>query len=298
MAAEMSSYFGNTAVNYCYNPTSMSSVTDNMGYVKDLSQCTTQYLGKITSEVTELASHLKSLCTTIGSRGRVVHIAHSQGALITYLAARQLTPAECSKIEIICFGGAKAICGAEFPHFKRRVNYYSVNDPLLHVCTRAAKALTTGLLYGPGQNEEPEFVFLSPKGNDPIIDHGLLGPTYKDVMMWEGRRYQMLYSGFRSSRWFKELERTQERVDMVMRKIIATLLVPLLVKLMELWAAVRSEWEKQRCCLGLVRLMVGRARVEGVEQQIAGAAQAAEKGMAASYATMVSVGFLIDKLTA
>jgi len=66
---------------------------------------------------------------------------HSQGALITYLAAQSLTPDEQSRIEVINFGGARALTRQDFPHFKRRINYYSVNDPLLTFVPSARAAL-------------------------------------------------------------------------------------------------------------------------------------------------------------
>ena len=125
-------------------------------------------------------------------------------------------------IEIICFGGAESMHKSpDFP-FARCVNYYSINDPLLFVVNRAARALRSGFYMGGGQytnyggyttsssslaalaqqqhdddeDDEPEFVFLTPRAGDPIIDHGLLGPTYIDALQWEGRRYQRLYIPF------------------------------------------------------------------------------------------------------
>jgi len=85
--------------------------------------------------------------------------------------------------------------------FSRVVNYYSVNDPLMFLVPSASRALRTGVWGGGGANlggqlssiKEPEYVFLTPRGGDPIIDHGLFGPTYIDALRWEGKRYQMLY---------------------------------------------------------------------------------------------------------
>mmetsp|Transcript_7158 Transcript_7158/g.10261 ORF Transcript_7158/g.10261 Transcript_7158/m.10261 type:complete len:198 (-) Transcript_7158:184-777(-) len=103
------------------------------------------------------------------------------------------------QIEIICFGGAESIHRTSQQPFARCINYYSINDPLLLVVPSAARALRTGFL-GSAQisdnaigSGEPEFVFLSPRSGDPIIDHGLLGPTYIDALEWEGRRYCKLY---------------------------------------------------------------------------------------------------------
>ena len=50
----ISSIFGNRPVLYCHNPTAMTNEDDTMGYIGDLTQATTQKLGKITTEVDEL----------------------------------------------------------------------------------------------------------------------------------------------------------------------------------------------------------------------------------------------------
>lgn len=148
---------------------------------------------------------MKEAVKKVGPKGVVVHIAHSQGALITFLASKKLTKSEMSQIEVICFGGAETIRRSEEFPFARCVNYYSVNDPLLLLVPSAARALRSGFL-GIGDescvkssslvmnsNTEPELVFLTPRSGDPILDHGLFGPTYIDALRWEGRRYQMLY---------------------------------------------------------------------------------------------------------
>lgn len=109
-AERMSSLFGGETIHYCHNPTSMTKPSDTLGYVRDLTQCTQQLrFGKETQEVLDLTNHLRELCRKTGRYGRVLHLAHSQGALITYLAAKKLTVEERRKIEIVCFGGAAAI---------------------------------------------------------------------------------------------------------------------------------------------------------------------------------------------
>lgn len=158
--------------------------------------------------------HLKDAVKEAGPKGKVIHIAHSQGALITSLAVKRLTKQEMSQMEIICFGGAAAMESTASSPFARCINYYSVNDPLLFVVPSAAKALRSGFMGvggikhhkgGGGQstasslaalvdpNAEPEFVFLTPRSGYPIQDHGLFGPTYIDALRWEGRRYVTLY---------------------------------------------------------------------------------------------------------
>lgn len=131
---------------------------------------------------------MKEAVAAVGKKGRVVHIAHSQGALLTFLAARQLSPLEMSQIEVLAFGGAAALRKTPQTPFVRCINYYSINDPLLWVVPQAAQALKSGFVGG-----ENEFCFLTPRLGDPIRDHNLLGPTYKTALAWEGQRFQREY---------------------------------------------------------------------------------------------------------
>lgn len=187
----ISDYFGGKKVEFCHNPTSMTSDDDYVGFIGDLTQAGTHKLGRITSEVDTLVRFLKDAIAQVGDEGLIVHIAHSQGVLITSLAAKRLSPSEMSRIELICIGGATSIRKCDYPHFRRIINYWSTNDPLLFIVPSAVQALQTGFLHS--TNGEPEFVFLSPRGGDPVLDHMLLGPTYSQVLQWEGLRYQMSY---------------------------------------------------------------------------------------------------------
>ena len=100
-----------------------------------------------------------------------------------------------SQIELICIGGATSIRKVDYPYFHRIINYWSTNDPLLFIVPSAVQALQTGFLHVSNNDGvlEPEMVFLSPRGGDPVLDHMLLGPTYSQVLEWEGIRYQMSY---------------------------------------------------------------------------------------------------------
>jgi hypothetical protein len=177
--------FGGEKVIFCYNPTKQAHIEDLYGYVSDLTQAGTQKLGMITSEVNALVQFLKEAVAAVGQRGVVVHIAHSQGALITSLAAKQLTPLEMSQIEVLAFGGAAAIRKTAQTPFRRCINYYTINDPLLFVVPSAAQALRSGLV------SDEEFCFLAPRLGDPVADHNLIGPTYAQALEWEGMRFQM-----------------------------------------------------------------------------------------------------------
>jgi hypothetical protein len=185
----ISKFFGKPIL-FCHDPTAMGHDDDMRGYLSDLTQAGQQKLGVVTSEVQNLVHHLKDSVAAVGKRGCVIHIAHSQGALITSLAAPQLSPSEMGQIEVLAFGGAAVLRKTPQTPFKRCINYYSVNDPLLMVVPLAAQALRSGLLVADG---EDEFCFLAPRVGDPILDHNLWGPTYGQALQWEGDRFQRMY---------------------------------------------------------------------------------------------------------
>ena len=154
----ISSAFGNVDVDYCHNPSSMTSESDYIGFLRDGIQASGHQMGRVTREVDVLVDHLRDALSEVGKSGKVIHIAHSQGSVITWLAAKKLTPEECHRIEVISFGGAATICTKEFP-FSRCINYYAVNDPILNVVPAAVKALKSGFSFGSGM--EQEIIFLA-----------------------------------------------------------------------------------------------------------------------------------------
>jgi hypothetical protein len=233
----ISSLFGGKQVIFCYNPTAMVNEDDVMGYLGDLTQAGAQYLGRITAEVDVLVKHLREAVVAVGKRGRVIHIAHSQGALITHLAAKQLTVAEMSQIEVLAFGGAAALRRTVQTPFNRCVNYYSVNDPLLFVVPQAAQALRSGFVG----NEE--FCFLSPRIGDPIRDHNLVGPTYLQALAWEGSRFRnehqsIAYRAMRTVGLF--LRALLHALAAKLHSILKVLLRPVL-----LWSLLVYMWTQQ-----------------------------------------------------
>jgi hypothetical protein len=161
----ISSAFGNVKVDYCHNPSAMTSESDYIGFVKDGIQASGHQMGRVTKEVDTLVDHLRDALDEVGRSGKVIHIAHSQGSVITWLAAKRLTPEECRRIEVISFGGAATICTSEFP-FSRCINYYAVNDPILNVVPAAVKALRTGFSFGSGM--EQEIIFLASRTGKSI----------------------------------------------------------------------------------------------------------------------------------
>jgi hypothetical protein len=180
---------------FCHNPTAMAHEEDVKGYLSDLSQAGQHKLGRITAEVDNLVRHLSESVSAVGNKGYVIHIAHSQGALITFLAARRLEAHEMNRIEVIAFGGAVALRSTPETPFKRCINYYAVNDPILYLDPTASQALRSGFMGGTvlGDETSDEFCFLAPRDGDPAVDHSLDGPTYMQALKWEGEKYRQIY---------------------------------------------------------------------------------------------------------
>ena len=238
-AQEVISQLFGTPVQYCYNPTSQSHIEDIIGLFGDLTQAGTQKLGRITDEVNALVSHLRQALVMVGKKGCVIHIAHSQGALITYLASKLLTKEEMNQIEVIALGGAATIRKTiQFP-FRRCINYYSVNDPLLWVAPAAAQSLRSGRVVT-GINAEDEFCFLAPRVGDPVEDHALIGPTYLQALKWEAARFHLEHRSL-AYKLFHPMYFTLQTAMVLMQKRLHFLLKLLLRCLLHMSLSV-SRW--------------------------------------------------------
>ncbi|CAM9292842.1 unnamed protein product [Chrysoparadoxa australica] len=141
-----------------------------------------------------LASHLKEAIRDAGPRGRVLHLAHSGGALLTYLAAKHhLTPGETACIDVVTFGGARSLTRKYFSG--RAVNYYARNDPLLLVDRRAGAlaklaANSTSFAEVNYAKHNTTFVYVDSKSNNPLHDHSMEGPTYLSALEREAARFR------------------------------------------------------------------------------------------------------------
>jgi hypothetical protein len=249
----ISELFGGKPVLYCYNPTAMSHQEDTLGYITDLSQAGTQKLGYMTVEVDSLVKHLKSAIAKVGSRGLVMHIAHSQGALITSLAAKKLAPSEMEQIEVLAFGGAAAVTRTPQTPFRRCINYYSVNDPLLLVVPQAAQALRSGFAASHG-----EFCFLAPRMGDPVADHNLFGPTYAQALEWEGARFLRMYESSLARfarRMVILLSVLADAVATYLKDILKVIIRPIVIWciLVYLWTLNVTLWIRDASMIDLVR---------------------------------------------
>ncbi|CAN0312189.1 unnamed protein product, partial [Discosporangium mesarthrocarpum] len=134
-----------------------------------------------------LADHLAKAVDDVGSRGRVLHVAHSGGALLTYLAAKHhLTRRQMAQIDVVTFGGARSITRKYFTG--RAVNYYARNDPLVMVDRRAAvmmKATSNTEYQEMNAKHNTTFIFLEGRAKHSLLDHSLEGPTYQHALRRE-----------------------------------------------------------------------------------------------------------------
>jgi hypothetical protein len=140
-----------------------------------------------------LTEHLRSALQDAGPMGRVLHLAHSGGALLTYLAAKHhLEPGEMERIDVATFGGARSITRKYFRG--RAVNYYAKNDPVVFVDRRAASLLRSGgaggdvmeVLY---TKHNTSFVFIEGRARNSLRDHSLEGPTYQEALRLEAKAF-------------------------------------------------------------------------------------------------------------
>ena len=142
----------------------------------------------------QLADHLRSALKEVRAKeGRVLHIAHSGGAILTYLAAKyHLSYSEANRIDIVTLGGGRSLT---HKYFRGRIfNYYSRNDPVLLVEQRASRLMkrtkneTFDIVHDGKHNTT--FVFLEAIAKDPIFDHSMAGPTYRKALAWEAEQFQ------------------------------------------------------------------------------------------------------------
>lgn len=152
-----------------------------------------------------LAEHLRNILEEVGPTGRVLHLAHSGGAILTYLAAKyHLTSQETDRIDLATFGGGRSITRK---YFKGRiVNYYSRNDPLTLVDGRAGALMKHAVSRhdsGKSNNSYWEvrdrkhnttFVYLHGLADNPLIDHSMFGPTYERALRIEAANFKQRLS--------------------------------------------------------------------------------------------------------
>lgn len=195
---ELKVLFNQQEIRPFYNPSSGFWMRDALGAGYELVRRPNDLL-----TARKLAAHLRDALKEVGPNGRVLHLAHSGGAILTYLAAKyHLSAAETDRIDVTTFGGGRSITQK---YFKGRVvNYYARNDPLVLLDRRAGQLVkrVPGLpsnkvnitTYPPcevkDRKHNTSFVFLRGVANNPIFDHAMSGPTYLGALKLEAEDFQ------------------------------------------------------------------------------------------------------------
>ena len=185
------SHIFNIEIHPFYNPSTGSWFNDAQQATFDLFQKPSN--GTISLQ---LAQHLRNLLLKLDSNGRILHLAHSGGAILTYLAAKyHLTNEEKSRIDVITFGGGHSITKKYFQGYT--VNYYAKNDPLSIIDIRAYQLLNSELRENminwielKDIKYNTTFIFLNGIENNPILDHRMDGPTYRQALIYESIELQ------------------------------------------------------------------------------------------------------------
>lgn len=194
---ELKVLFNQPEIRPFYNPSSGFWMRDALGAGYELVRRPNDLLS-----ARKLAAHLRNALKEVGPNGRVLHLAHSGGAILTYLAAKyHLSVAETDRIDVTTFGGGRSITQK---YFKGRiVNYYARNDPLVLLDRRAGQLVkrVPGLpsdranitTYPPcevkDRKHNTSFVFLRGVANNPIFDHSMTGPTYLGALKLEAEDF-------------------------------------------------------------------------------------------------------------
>ncbi|NGX31329.1 MAG: hypothetical protein K940chlam8_00695 [Chlamydiae bacterium] len=191
---KISKAHGHLNIHYYYNET--------QGFARDMIQSSQHKLGYESKEVKYLVSHLRELLRCVGEKGLIRHYAHSQGALITVLAAQHLTPEEKAQIEIIAIGPGQLVF-KEATGYKSVLNYVSAKDyPILLINPEARKVANSNDMHD-------EIIILEPHpdAQNYSYDHTLDGPTYLMVVAEEGEKFCFLHDRT-YNRWMNNLSQT------------------------------------------------------------------------------------------
>ena len=169
MIGRISEILGNVSVAGIYDATH--------GFVADFFECILLKLGFATKSVHLLVDRWRELFQEMNN-GTIHHFAHSQGALTTRVALKQLTPEERDMIDVVTLGGAAIITREEC---KGAYNYVSKSDlvPLLDI---------KNLYFG-----NANVVHLPCQSKNKWFDHGFNSPTYQNVLKEEGFNFIKKY---------------------------------------------------------------------------------------------------------
>lgn len=155
-------------VHYLHNP--------SFGVVSDVIRTGWHKLGYDCTEALALSQLFREQIASLGgsaSGGRILHLAHSHGALVTQIAATCLTDEEKAMIDVVTFGPARLVSPDD--GFRSATNYVSYADWVSRhdgKINRAARGYFSG----------DEVKLLKPLNQTDYIDHRFTSPTYQTAL--------------------------------------------------------------------------------------------------------------------
>lgn len=171
----LSSAHGNVNVNYVYRPT--------QGWVGDVLFGILVRLGYVSSEAHALADAWKGLIGQMGGvngGGKIIHYAHSIGALETMHALKLLSPDEQKLVHVHSLGSPTL--SSDNPQIH---HYISVRD--------GVGFLDMGAYIQAYSGNSPNVHFVGTHFGLPLIDHLFFNETYQDLWKSMGRTFTDLY---------------------------------------------------------------------------------------------------------
>lgn len=170
---ELSESHGNVNIHYVYRPTK--------GWVRDILHSFAVKLGLVSEQAQSLATLWQRMIGEMGgvdNGGKIIHYAHSIGAVETVRALALLTEAEQKLIHIYAFGSPSL--GEENPH-QQTYHFVSIRDGVPLLSLPAYIQACTGTI--------PNVVFLGHLYGFPFIDHLFRDQTYLDLWKSMGKTF-------------------------------------------------------------------------------------------------------------
>lgn len=164
---------GNNNIHYIFRPTE--------GWTWDIVKSTLAKFGWASPQAHQLAEQWRALIAEMGGvqgGGKIIHYAHSIGAIDTLAAKSLLSPEELNVIQVYTFGSPSILHPGGFHSVK---NYVSRGDGICYL---------DPIQYIRYLIEPIDHVtFLPSAWSFPFIDHPLTFPTYQSVLETLGKQF-------------------------------------------------------------------------------------------------------------
>lgn len=173
----LSKFHGDNNIHYIFRPTE--------GWTYDLLKSSLVKFGWASPQSKQLAVRWKELIAEMGGvdgGGKIIHYAHSIGAVDSFIAKRFLKPEELKMIQVYTFG-SPLLFGPE--GFHSVTNYISKGDG---VSLLDPVGYIKSLMH-----PSDHIAFIPSSWPIPIIDHPLTFPAYQSTLEMLGRQFLEIY---------------------------------------------------------------------------------------------------------